>query len=187
MDDDGIIIIIIIYLFLFFIYLFIFLRVFFPPALADGFLQEFEWQQVSRTLLIILNNAVVWMVSTHPLISKSSSPCTNPLVTVPIALITTGIIATFMFHSFFNSRARSRYLSLFSHSFNFPLWSVGTEKSTILQVLFFLFCCLLKDLVVRPRFGDLFVSQNPRGVCASLLLLLLLLLLLSKFDKIGTL
>ena len=73
--------------------------------------------QVSRTLLSILvdlNNAVVWMVLTRPLISKSSSPFNNPLVTVPRAPITTGINATFMFHVFFNSRARSRYLSLFS-------------------------------------------------------------------------
>ena len=38
--------------------------------------------QVSRTLLSILavlNNAVVWMVSIHPLTSKSSSPFNNPL------------------------------------------------------------------------------------------------------------
>ena len=56
--------------------------------------------QVFSTLLSILanlNNAVVWMVSTHPLISKSYSPCTNPLVTVLRALITIDIIVTFMF------------------------------------------------------------------------------------------
>ena len=98
--------------------------------------------QVSRTLLSILadlNNAVVWMVSSRLVISKSSSPCTNPLVTVPRAPITIDIIVTFMFHSFFNSLARLMYLSLFSHSFNFILWSTGTAKSTVLQVLFFLF------------------------------------------------
>ena len=46
--------------------------------------------QVSRTLLSILavfNNVVVWMVSTRALISKSSSPFNNPLVTVPIIII----------------------------------------------------------------------------------------------------
>ena len=46
--------------------------------------------QVSRTLLSILvdlNNSVVWMVATRPLISKSSSPCTDPLVTIPDAII----------------------------------------------------------------------------------------------------
>ena len=42
-----------------------------------------------------------------------------------------------MFYSFFNSLARSRYLSFFSHSFSYILWSAGTAKSTILQVLFF--------------------------------------------------
>ena len=98
--------------------------------------------QVSRTLLIILadrSNAVVWMVSTRPLISESSSHCTNPLVTVPRAPITTGINITFMFHSFFKSQARSRYLSFFSLSFNITLWSARTAKSTILEVLFFFF------------------------------------------------
>ena len=98
------------------------------------------------SILAVLNNVVVWMVSTSPPTSKSSSPFSNPLVTVPKAPITIGIIVTFMFHCFFNSLGRSRYLSFFSHSFSFTLWSPGTAKSTILQVLFFLminyyYCC----------------------------------------------
>ena len=135
---------------------------FFTPALADAFSLEFEWQQVFSTLLSILanlNNAVVWMVSICPIISKSSSPCANPLVTLPKTPITIGIIVTLMLHSFFNSLARSRYLALFSHSFNFTQWSTGTAKSTILQVFFYFFFLLL---LLR----DLFVFQNPRGVCA---------------------
>ena len=97
-------------------------------------LSDSKSPQVSRTLLsilAILNNAVVWMVSTRLPTSKSSSPFSNPN-----APITIGIIVTCMFHSFFNSLARSRYLSLFSHSFSFILWSTGTAKSTILQVTF---------------------------------------------------
>ena len=46
--------------------------------------------QVSRTLLSIpavLNNAVVWMVTTRPPTSKSSNPFNNPLVTEPKAPI----------------------------------------------------------------------------------------------------
>ena len=99
-------------------------------------LMVFHWRlrnskspQVPRTLLSILpvsNNAVVWMVSTRPPISKSSTPFNNPFVTVLKAPITIGIIVTFMFHSFFNSLANSRYLSFFSHSFSFILWSAGT-------------------------------------------------------------
>ena len=105
-------------------------------------LSDSKFPQVSRTLLTILavlNNVVVWMVSTRLPTSKSSSPFSNPLVTVPNAPIIIRIIVTSMFHSFFNYLARSRYLSFFSHSFSFILWSAVTAKSIILQVLSFFF------------------------------------------------
>ena len=124
--------------------------------------------QVPRSFLNILadlNNTVVLMVSPRPPISKSSSLCINPLVTVPRAPIITGITVTFMFHSFFISLARSKYSSLFSFSFNFTLWSAGTAKSTICKFAFS--CWLLQGKVVWSRLGDLFISQNLRGVCAS--------------------
>ena len=116
---------------------------FFKSALADGFsleLSDSKSPQVSRTrrrILAVLSNAVIWIVSTRPLTSKSSRPFNNPLVIVPKAPITIGTIVTFMFHSFFNSLAKSRYLSFFSHSFSFILWSAETAKATILQMLFF--------------------------------------------------
>ena len=103
-------------------------------------LSDSKSPQVSKSLLDILanfSNAVVWMVSTCPHISKSSSPCTNTLLTVPRVPITIGIIVPFKFHSFFYSQARSWYLSFFSFSFNFILWSAETAKSTILSFLFF--------------------------------------------------
>ena len=115
-------------------------------------LNDSKSPQVSRTLLSILavlNNVVVWMLSTRLPISKFSSPFNNPL---PKAPITIGIIVTFMFHSLFNSLARSRYLSFFSHSFSFILWSAGTAKSTILQILSFLLIIIC--LVFWPRLGD---------------------------------
>ena len=104
-------------------------------------LSDSKSPQVSRTLLsilVILSNAVVWIVSTRPPTSKSSRPFINPLVIVPNAPIIIGTIVTFMFHSFFNSLARSRYLFFFSPSFRFILWSAGTAKSTILQILLLL-------------------------------------------------
>ena len=76
--------------------------------------------------------AVVWIVPTRPLISKSSSTCFNPLVTVPRALITIGINLTFMAPSLFNSLVRMKYLFFFPLSFNFTPWSAGTAMSTIL-------------------------------------------------------
>ena len=107
-----------------------------------GSLSDSKSPQVSRTrlrILAVLSNAVIWIVSTRPPTSKSSKPFNNPLVIVPKAHITTGTIVTLMFHSFFNSLARSRYLSFFSLSFRFILWSARTAKSTILKILFFLF------------------------------------------------
>ena len=97
---------------------------FFTSVLADG-LSYSKSPQVSRTLLrilAVLSNAIVWIVSTRPPTSKSFMPFNNPLV---------------IMHSFFNSLARLRYLSFFSLSFRFILWSAETAKSTILQILFF--------------------------------------------------
>ena len=101
------IIIIIIFIIIIIIIIIIIPWEFFASTLADCLSLEFEWQQVSsslRTLLSImadLNNVVVvWMISIRTLISKSSSPCINPLVLVPRAPIIIGIIVTYMFHSF---------------------------------------------------------------------------------------
>ena len=132
----------------------------------------FQWSlsnskspQVSRTLLrilAVLNNVVVMMVSTRPPTAKSSSPFSNPLVTVPNPSITIGIIVTCIFHSFFNFLARSRYIPFFLLSFSFILWSPGTAKSTFCK--FSSFCLLLLGLVFWPRLVDECVCQGPIGV-----------------------
>ena len=104
-------------------------------------LSDSKSPQFSRALLSILavlNNVVVWMVFIRLPTSKSSSPFSNSLVTIPNVPITIGIIVTLMFHRFLNSLARSRYLTFFSLSFNFIMWSDGTAKSTIFHILFFL-------------------------------------------------
>ena len=142
---------------------------FFTSANADGVhwsLSDSKSPTVSRTLPSILAvlYSVVRMVSTRPPTAKSSSPFSNPLITVSKAPITIGIIVICIFHSFFNSQTTSRYLSFFSHSFSFILWSAGTAKSTILQFFFFFFCWLFLGLVFWPRFGDPCVGQSPIGV-----------------------
>ena len=111
----------------------------------------FESSQVHRTFLSILadlNNVVVGMISIRPLMFKSSSPFNNPWVTLPRAPITIDINFTFMSQSFFSSLARSRYLSFFSPSYNFSLWSVGTTTLLIPvsfphQRLLMVFHCLI--------------------------------------------
>ena len=93
-------------------------------------LSDSKFPQVSRTLhsiLADLNNAVVWMVFTCPLISKSSSPFINHLVTVPRAPITVGIIVTFTFHSFYYNLL----IESFSHQFKLMVfhWNMSDSKS----------------------------------------------------------
>ena len=107
---------------------------------------------VSRTLLSILanlNSAVVWMVSTSHLISKSSSPFANPLMTVPRAPCYT---------FFFNSLGMSRYLSFFSLSFNFTLWSTRTAKFMIRLSIIIIIIILL----IRVFDMNLSDSKSPQ-------------------------
>ena len=95
--------------------------------LSDSKSPQVSWTRLR--ILAVLSNAVIWIGSTRTPTSKSSIPFYNPLVIVPKAPITIGTIGIFVFHSFFNSQARSRYLSFFSHSFRFILWSAGTILS----------------------------------------------------------
>ena len=130
-------------------------------------LNDSKSPQVSRTLLSILavlNNVVVWMISIRLPTSKSSSPFSNPLVTDPKAPIKIGIIVTCMFYNIFNSLARSRYLFFFSHSFSFILWPAGTAKSTILQILFFLLIIIRSGLLGEIR-GFVCMSKSHRSLC----------------------
>ena len=92
-------------------------------------LSDSKSPQVYRALLSILadfDNTVVWMVSTRPLISKSSRPFINHLVTVLSAPITNSITVTYRSIVFFFS---------------------SLARSTIRQILFF-WCWLLLGLVV---------------------------------------
>ena len=95
-------------------------------------LSDSKSPQVSRTLLSILaalNNAVVWMVSTRPPTSKSSSPFSNPLVAVPNAPITISIIVTCMFHSFFQFSSKVKVLIILFTFFQF--YSVVSRNSKV--------------------------------------------------------
>ena len=133
--------------------------------LADGFSLEFEWQQVSSSFQDSSQDSgrsLVSIVSTRLTTSMSSRPFNNPLVIVPKAPITIGTIVTFMFHSLFNSLARSRYLSFFSLSLRFILWSTGTAKRQF---------CKFSFLLIIIRSGLLAGIVDPfvclRSLCES--------------------
>ena len=84
---------------------------------------------------------------------------------MPNAPITIGTIVTLMFHSFFTSLAGSRYLS-FSLSFRFILWSAGTAKSTILQILLLLLIIMRSGLLAGIRWS-VYMLKSHRSLCES--------------------
>ena len=125
--------------------------------------------QIYRNLLSILAdliNAVYGMVSSRPVISKSSNLFTNFSLTIPRAPITIGIIVPFMFHSFFYFIAMPKYLSFFSLSFNFTLRLAGRAKSSILQVLHFLLIIIRSSRLAEIRWS-VCMSQSHKSLCVS--------------------
>ena len=137
-------------------------------SLSDSKSPQVSWTRLR--ILAVLSNAVVWIVSTRPPTSESSGPFNDPLVIVPKAPITIGTIVTFMFHSFF----KSRYLSFFSLSFRFILWTAGTAKSTLLQILFFLLFFFFFFLLNIMRSGllagirwSVCLLKSHRSLCES--------------------
>ena len=79
------------------------------------------------------------MVSTRPLISKSSRLFNNPLVTVPRAPIIIGINITFIFQSFFNSLAR----------FFFQFYSMVSPDSKVHNSASFLYFIYFLLIIIR--------------------------------------
>ena len=132
-------------------------------------LSESKSPWVSRTLLSILavlHNVVLRMVSTRPVISMSSSPFHNPSVTVPRTTITNCTIVSFMFYSFFKSLARSRYFS----SFNFlsVLFKVQLRQESLRFRMFsFLLLIIIRSRRVAEIRWSVCMWKSPRGLCVS--------------------
>ena len=115
--------------------------------------------QVSRTLLSIvalLNNAVVLMVSTRPPTSKSSLSFNNSLLTVPKASISIGIIVTCMFHIFFQFPKKVEVLILLFTFFQF--YSVISRDSKVdnfaISLSFFFFFFFVCTSSLRSGFSS---------------------------------
>ena len=128
-----------------------------------------ESPQVYRTFLSILvdlNYDIVFIFSIYPLISKCPNSFNYPLGIVPSVTITIGITVTLMSHSFFfSSLARSIYLSLFSLSSTFTLWSTGMSKTTNRQVLFLLTITRSDHLADIKWF--ICISKSQTNLCVS--------------------
>ena len=112
--------------------------------------------QVSRTLFILGNfdNAVVWMVLILPLVSKS-------LGTVPHASTTIGITINLMFHSLFQSLAKSRYLCIFFAFFYFHSLFCWNDKTHETANSLFLIITSKSGLLTRIRWF-IYISKSQR-------------------------
>ena len=123
--------------------------------------------QVFRTFLSILvdlNIAVIWMVSIRPPTSKSFSPFSYPLLTVPKAPITIGTFVTCMLYIFFNSLARWSYFSFFSHSFSFQFRD--SKIDNFASSLFFLSIIIKSGLLAEIRWSAC-ISKSHGSLCVS--------------------
>ena len=67
----------------------------------------------------------------------------------------------------FNSLARSGYLSFFSLSFRFILWSAGTAKLTIFQILFFFLLIIMRSCILDGIRWSVCISKSLRSLCES--------------------
>ena len=131
-------------------------------------LSDSKSSQVSRTLLSILavlNNADVWMVSTRPPTSKSSSPFSNPLVTVLNAPVTIGIIVTCMFHSFFQFPSEVEVLILLFTFFQFS--SMVSRDSKVDYFASSLFFIIIRSGLLAEIRWSLCTLKSHRSLCES--------------------
>ena len=71
---------------------------------------------------------------------------------------------TLIFHSFFSSLARLRYISIFLFPFIFLLWSTGMTKSTRRQILFILLINTWSRLLAWIRWSG-WILKSQRILC----------------------
>ena len=123
---------------------------FFHESLSDS-----KSPKVSSTLLSILavlNDAVVWMVSILPPNSKSHSPFDNPLVTVHKAPITIGIIVTSYSIFFFRFPSKVAVLILLFTLFQFySVVSRDIKVDNFSNYLFFWWIIFRSGLLTEIR------------------------------------
>ena len=127
-------------------------------------LSDCKTSQISRTLLSILAyliNAIVWMVSAHPLISKSFSPFTNHLLIETRTPITIGITVIFMFHSFLSSRNLFFFLLL-----SISLLYLPEQQIQNIGKFSFLLIVTRSGRLVEIRWS-VFISKSQRSLCVS--------------------
>ena len=135
----------------------------FHLGLSDSKSPQVYWTLLS--ILAVLINAVVWMVSTRLPASKSSSPFNNPLVTLPKSTNHNCRLHVPLFFQFPSRAVVIILLFTFSH-FSFIQWSAGRANSTILQIFFFLLIIFRFGLLAEI-WRSVCMSKSHRSLCVS--------------------
>ena len=138
-------------------------------------LRDNKSPQVSGTLLSILavlNNAVVWIFSTRPPTSKSSSPFNSPLVTVPKVPITMCIIVTFMFYSFvvcffFQFPNKVEVLILLFTFFQFYCGQPGQQSRHFCKFSLLLLLIIIRSGLLAEIRWSVCISKSHRSLYVS--------------------
>ena len=129
-------------------------------------LSDTKSPHVFRTLLSIiadLNNAIVWIVCTCPLISMSSSPFVNALANVPRAQIT---IYHFHVPQFFHFSSKVQVL-VFLFTF-FQFYSVASQDSKVYNSASSLFSSTITRSGHLAKIMWLVcISKSQRSLCVS--------------------
>ena len=106
------------------------------------------------------------MVSIRPPSSKSLSPFSNPLVSVPNAPITIGIIDTWMFHSFFQFPSKILVLILLFTFFQFySLVSRDSKVDNFLLFFFFFLLIIIRSGLLAETRWSVCMSKSHRSLC----------------------
>ena len=134
-------------------------------------LSDSKSPQVSRTLLSILavlGNAFIWIVSTRPPISKSSRPFNNSLVIVPKATITIGTNRHFHVPQPFQFSSKVEVLILlFTFLQFYSVVSWDSKVSSIAILFFFLLLIIIRSVLLAEIRRSACMSKSHRCLCVS--------------------
>ena len=128
-------------------------------------MSENKSPQVSRTLCCILAdlNAVFWIVSNRYAIHKSSSPCTDPLVTVPRVLVSHSLSCSTVFFLFpWQGRGTYSYFRILLILLRDPLGQESPQFWIFSFLLIIIGCSRQVEIM-----WSVWVSKSHRCLCVS--------------------
>ena len=136
----------------------------FPWSLSDSKSPQVSWTHLS--ILADPNNAVVWTVSTRPVIFKSSSPCTNPFGNFNKGTNYNWYRCHFHVPQFFQFSSKVQVLILLFTFFQFHSVVPADNRVPNSASSLFLLIIIRSGLLGEIRWS-VCISKFQRGLCVS--------------------